>query len=140
EDEAFRDHWGAHAHTEHDYQVTFGQSALDTGLWAVAWAGDEVAGVVQTWIWATENEGLGVSRGWLERISVRRPWRNRGLGRALTAAALIKLREAGMNAAMLGVDAQNPTGALGLYERLGFSVHSRSAAYQRPFDSSRASG
>ena len=28
---------------------------------------------------------LGVKRGWLERISVRRPWRRRGLARAITA-------------------------------------------------------
>ncbi len=39
-----------------------------------------------------------------------------------------------MTEAMLGVDSQNPTGALGLYERLGFEVHQRSIAYERPFD------
>ena len=33
---------------------------------------------------------------------------------------------------MLGVDSENPTGALGLYEGLGFEVYSRSAAYRRP--------
>lgn len=134
EDEAFRDHWGAHPHTEHDYEVTFGQSELDTDLWAVAWDGDEVAGVVQTWIWPEENAALDVRRGWLEKISVRRPWRQRGLGRALTAAALRNLRDAGMTEAMLGVDSQNPTGALGLYERLGFEVQQKSVAYERPFD------
>jgi ribosomal protein S18 acetylase RimI-like enzyme len=31
---------------------------------------------------------------------------------------------------MLGVDAANPTGALGLYEGLGFEVHQRSMAYE----------
>lgn len=134
EDEAFRDHWGAHAHTDHEFQVTFGQSNLDTDLWAVAWDADEVAGVVQTWIWPQENAALGVTRGWLEKISVRRPWRKRGLGRALTAAALANLRDAGMTEAMLGVDSQSPTGALGLYERLGFELHQRSIAYERPFD------
>ena len=61
----------------------------------VAWDGAEVAGVVQAWIWTKENERLGVKRGWLEKISVRRPWRKRGLGRAMTAVALGKLREAG---------------------------------------------
>ena len=134
EDEAFRDHWGAHAHTEHEFQATFGRSELDTDLWSVAWDGDAIAGVVQTWIWATENEQLSVNRGWLERISVRRPWRQRGLGRALTANALVKLRDAGMTEAMLGVDSQNPTGALGLYERLGFEMHQRSIAYDRAFE------
>lgn len=140
EDEAFRDHWGAHDHTEHEFEVTFGQSELDTDLWAVAWDGDSVAGVVQTWIWTRENAELDVKRGWLEKISVRRPWRQRGLGRALTATALVNLREAGMTEAMLGVDSQNPTGALGLYERLGFEVHQRSIAYERPFDGLSSNG
>ena len=36
--------------------------------------------------------------------------------------------------AMLGVDSQNPTGALGLYEGLGFEIHSRSAAYRRTIE------
>jgi mycothiol synthase len=134
EDEAFRDHWGAHAQTEHEFEVTFGQSALDTDLWVVAWDGDQVAGVVQTWIWSEENERLDVKRGWLEKISVRRPWRKRGLGRALTATALGRLRDAGMTEAMLGVDSENPTGALGLYERLGFEVYQRSLSYERVFE------
>ena len=71
-----------------------------------------------------------MARGWLEHISVRRPWRGRGLGRALTAEGLRRLRAAGMTEAMLGVDAENPTGALGLYERLGFEVHQRTTAYR----------
>jgi ribosomal protein S18 acetylase RimI-like enzyme len=52
----------------------------------------------------------------------------------MTAVALGRLRDAGMDEAMLGVDAANPNGALGLYERLGFEVHERSLAYQRDFD------
>ena len=35
---------------------------------------------------------------------------------------------------MLGVDSENQKGALGLYEGLGFEVHSRAAAYRRAFD------
>jgi ribosomal protein S18 acetylase RimI-like enzyme len=98
----------------------------------VAWDGDEIAGVVQNWIWAEENAQLGVARGWLEHISVRRPWRRRGLGRAITAESLRRLAAAGMTEAILGVDADNPTGALGLYEGLGFEVDQRSQVYRRP--------
>ncbi len=134
EAEAFRDHWGHREPTEDDYRLTFEHPELDTSLWAVAWDGDEVAGVVQTWIWPEENARLGVSRGWLERISVRRPWRRRGLGGALTAAAMVRLRERGITEAMLGVDAENPTGALGLYERLGFVVDKRERAYRRALE------
>lgn len=130
--EAFQDHWGNRELTEESISLTLSRPELDTDLWVVAWDGDQVAGVVENWIWAAENEGLGVKRGWLERISVRRPWRRRGLARAITAASLHRLRDAGMDEAMLGVDSENANGALGLYEGLGFEVHSRSAAYRRP--------
>lgn len=129
--EAFEDHWGDRERTEDSYTSVLSRAELDASLWVVAWDGEQVAGVVENWIWAEENEELGVERGWLERISVRRPWRRRGLARALTARSLVRLREAGMREGMLGVDSENPLGALGLYEGLGFEIHSRSAAYRR---------
>lgn len=132
ERDAFRDHWASREQTEEDFQLTYGRAELDTDLWVVAWDGDEVAGVVQNWIWAEENAQLGVKRGWLEHISVRRPWRRRGVARAITAEALRRLALAGMTDAMLGVDADNPTGALGLYEGLGFDVEQRSQVYRLP--------
>ena len=131
ENEAFRDHWGHREMTETTVTSTFARPELDTDLWVVAWDGDQVAGVVQNWIWPEENARLGVERGWLEHISVRRPWRRRGLARAITAASLVRLREAGMTEGMLGVDSENPNGALGLYEGLGFTRVSRAAAYRR---------
>ena len=133
ENEAFRDHWGHREMPKSDYQRTFGQTEVDTSLWVVAWDGHQVAGVVQNWIWPEENERLNIKRGWLEHISVRRPWRRRGLARAITAASLVKLRDAGLDEAMLGVDSENPNGALGLYEGLGFVMRSRAAAYRREF-------
>jgi mycothiol synthase len=132
EHEAFRDHWEHRDFSEAGFTALFERSELDTSLWVAAWDGDEIAGVVQSWIWADENERLGVRRGWLERISVRRPWRRRGLGRAITAEALRRLRTAGLADAMLGVDADNTTGARGLYEGMGFEVAQRSMIYGWP--------
>jgi mycothiol synthase len=127
--EAFRDHWQPHDYDEAEFEALYRKADIDTDLWVVAWDGDEIAGVVQNWIWPDENAQLGVKRGWLEHISVRRPWRRRGLGRAISAEALRRLRSAGMDDAMLGVDAENPTGALGLYEALGFVTAERASAY-----------
>ena len=132
EGEAFRDHWEWRDHSDADFEAEYRRSDIDTSLWVVAWDEDEVAGVVQNWIWRDENATLGVQRGWLEHISVRRPWRRRGVGRAITAEALRVLRDAGMTEGMLGVDADNPTGALGLYQGLGFEVHRRSTTYAGP--------
>ena len=84
--EAFQDHWGSRERSEEHFTETLSRAELDTDLWVVAWDGDQIAGVVENWIWADENAELGVKRGWLERISVRRPWRRRGLARALDRA------------------------------------------------------
>jgi ribosomal protein S18 acetylase RimI-like enzyme len=42
-------------------------------------------------------------------------------------------RDTGFDAAILGVDAENPTGALGVYERVGFGPVRRSVRMQRPY-------
>ena len=133
DNEAFRDHWGHREATDADFAVMFESPDLDTSLWRIAWDGGEVAGSVLTWIWKAENATLGVRRGWLEHISVRRPWRRRGLATALIVSALAGLRDAGMTEAMLGVDAENLSGALRLYERLGFRVKDRSTNYRKAF-------
>src|SRR4029450_4394952 len=86
EREAFKDHWD-HREVGDDYfRTTFARPELDPSLWVVAWDGDEVAGVVQTWIWREENERLGVRRGWLEHIRVLRPWRRAGAGAGIRGA------------------------------------------------------
>jgi mycothiol synthase len=134
DDEAFKDHFEHRAATEQDFVTLYAHPDLDTSLWQVAWDGDQVAGSVQTWLWKSENETLGVRRGWLESVSVRRPWRRRGVARALISASLVQLRERGMDEALLGVDAENPTGALGVYESVGFEVKIRARSYRKPLE------
>jgi mycothiol synthase len=131
--DAFLDHWDHLERTDADFDAWFATPELDTTLWRVAWDGDEVAGSVMPFVWHAENESLGVRRGWLEHVSVRRPWRNRGLASALIAQALRGLRDAGMTEAALGVDAENPTGALRVYERSGFRRDRTTTAYRKEF-------
>ncbi|HUG47565.1 MAG TPA: GNAT family N-acetyltransferase [Candidatus Limnocylindria bacterium] len=132
--ESFRDNWGGFDDSDEAFQRFVSAPEFDPSLWVIAWDGDQVAGGVLDAIHPEENEELGVERGWLDSVFTRRPWRRRGLARALIARSLVLLRERGLNAAMLGVDAHNPTGALGLYEGLGFSVVHRSTAWRRPFE------
>jgi len=134
ENEAFRDHWGYKEWTEAMFGEISSAPHLDLDLWRVAWAGDEVAGVVATHVFEEENAALGLSRGWLERISVRRPWRSRGVATALILEACAGLRERGIAEAALGVDADNPSGALGLYESLGFVQDSRATSWRKPLE------
>lgn len=129
--EAFLDHFEPTEVTEDDFVAFFTHPDHATSLWQVAWDGDEVAGSVMTNVYPSENEKLGVRRGWLDSVAVRRPWRKRGIASALIARSLVALREHGMTEAALGVDAENPTGALAIYERLGFVRHRTAATYRK---------
>jgi ribosomal protein S18 acetylase RimI-like enzyme len=88
--------------------------------------------MVRPFVNPDELERFGVQRGWCENISTRAPWRGRGVASALIARALRALRERGMTEAALGVDAQNETGALRLYQRMGFIEVARETEWRRP--------
>jgi mycothiol synthase len=125
EQEAFADHWefrprslarwrGLHVETEH----------FEASLWRVVRAGDEiVAGAI------CEADRYG--GGWVAVVFTRRPWRGRGVGRALLHDAFRKFWDRGERSIGLGVDAENATGAFQLYESvgmrpvLGWVVHER---------------
>jgi mycothiol synthase len=130
--EAFRDHWGGFDESEASLRRFLDDPDTDISLWLIAFDGEEVAGGVLNGIKPEENESLGVKRGWLDSVFTRRPWRRRGLARAMIARSLVLLRERGMTSAGLGVDADNPLGALGLYESVGFDVAERATAWRRP--------
>ncbi len=127
--EAFQDHWGGFDSSDAQLQRWIERPGFDPSLWVVAYDGDEVAGASINAIESDENEMLGVRRGWLHSIFTRRQWRKRGVATALIARSLTLLKERGMDTGILGVDADNPSGALGVYERIGFKVAERSTAW-----------
>jgi len=113
-EEAFRDHFRPSEMTLEEWLgFRFVRDDLDLELWLVAWDGDEVAGHVLCF-----ETPVG---GYVDELCVRRPWRGRGLGRALLLAACAELRRRGRLLAYLGVDSENPTGAMHLYGSAGFS-------------------
>lgn len=130
-EEAFQDHWGHRQPTEQDYQRFLDDPVQDPARWVVAWDGDEIAGMVLNFIDDDENRQWDRARGYTEDISVRRPWRRRGLATYMIAESLRRLRDLGMRETALGVDVDNPSGALTLYERLGYQVERRSTSYVR---------
>jgi len=131
--EAFRDHWGY----SNDWQLTVQELTdspyFDPSLWKVAWDGDQVVGTVLTYINKQENQEYNRKRGWTEDICVRRPWRRRGLASSLIAQSLRMLKDLGMEQASLGVDTQNLSGALRLYERMGYKPDKRYDTYRKEF-------
>jgi mycothiol synthase len=131
--EAFRDHWGYSEDEWSDENLKEWQESptYDPGLWQVAWEGDKVAGMVLNFINYEENEEYGRKRGYTEGICVRRPWRRQGVARALIARSFRLLKELGMTEAALGVDAQNPNGALRLYKSMGFEPVKEHTTYRK---------
>lgn len=131
--EAFQDHWGGFDGSEEHLQRWLDNPNTDLSLWVVAFDGDEVAAGVINSIDPDQNAALGIQRGWLGSVFTRRAWRRRGLASALIVESFQRLRDRGMTSAGLGVDGDNPSGALGLYEALGFEQQMRSTAWRRAF-------
>jgi mycothiol synthase len=65
-------------------------------------------------------------------LGVRAPWRGRGLGRALLEHAFAAFAARGFAAVILGAEADSPTGADRLYERVGMRMTHRQARYEKP--------
>ena len=95
-------------------------------LWFLALAHGEPAGFAICHP-HRENGDLG----WVGILGVRRPWRRRGLGRALLLHSSSEFRRRGLRRAGLGVDAESLTGAHRLYEAAGMHVAARFDIYEK---------
>jgi mycothiol synthase len=131
--EAFRDHWGVAQPEDADYDRWINDPIQQPELWVVAWdiQSNQVAGSILNFINHEYNARTGRNLGYTEFISVRRPWRRRGLARALLARSMKLHRDFGMTQTALGVDTQNPSGALRLYESMGYKVVSQETYYRK---------
>ncbi len=64
--EAFRDHWGFNQEEEPTVEQMVGDRNFDPSLWRVAWEGDQVAGMVLSFIDHKQNAEYNRLRGWTE--------------------------------------------------------------------------
>jgi ribosomal protein S18 acetylase RimI-like enzyme len=103
----------------------------------VAWDGDQVAGSILNFINYAYNERTGRKVGYTESISVRRPWRKRGLASALLSKSMNMFKDMGITQTALGVDTENPSGALRVYERMGYKPVAKSTNYRKPHNPPR---
>ncbi len=132
--EAFRDHWGHREEPFEEFMHWAEEPTFMPHLWKIAWADGEVAGTVLNFVNEAENAEYGRKRGYTEAISVRRPWRKLGLARALLVQSMKMFKEMGMTETALGVDAQNPNGALKLYQSVGYKEVKRHITFRKPLD------
>jgi mycothiol synthase len=100
---------------------------FEPGLWWLAEAGGELAGICLGEWHASGDRTFG----WVRMLGVRRPWRGRGLGLALLRHSFCDFAARGVTRVGLGVDAENTTGAVRLYERAGMRPVRRLDVYER---------
>jgi mycothiol synthase len=132
-EESFRDHWHQAHFTREQYDHFLAMLAQAPMLTLLARdSAGEPAGACLARLSAEKNARNGTAEGEVAILGVRRPYRNRGLGRALLARSLAWLRECGMNTATIDVDADSPTGANRLYAAVGFVERRRSVVYMKP--------
>lgn len=117
---AFADHWGSTPRDASAWEHMVGGQGMRTDLSYLAVDGDEVVGVCLNSHYPEDEAVTGRLDGWISHLGVIGSWRKRGVGEALIVRSLLAFRDAGFTHALLGVDADNPTGAAGLYRKLGF--------------------
>ncbi|MGO4955883.1 GNAT family N-acetyltransferase [Luteococcus sp. Sow4_B9] len=80
---------------------------------------------VQDW------EAMGWREGWTDRLGVRPDWRGHRLGHALLIASMKSFQDAGLQGAGLGVDTDDPDGALELFTSIGYESEETVVLYGR---------
>jgi mycothiol synthase len=123
---AFSDHW-AHQHRAFAEWVTLTlhSDSFAPDFSVLAFDGDEIVGYVLSY------HDLDPTRVYIGHVGTHRAWRRHGVAFALLTHVLGAARSAGRLSAALDVDADSPTGAVGLYERAGFEVGYRTVTYAR---------
>lgn len=150
--DAFRDHWGSEPHTpeqwtsgrsefapewsflvvddQPDVAALLADDSTDASTRAALDAG---APIVAAYALNSRHESdfavRGYSFGYTGLLGTRRAYRGRKAAVAVLAASMRAFAEAGMDAAVLDVDTENPSGAHGLYASLGYTKEHGSTMY-----------
>lgn len=131
-EEAYRDHWGYSPRAEVDFIAWQKSRLFQPDLWKVAWDGQDVAGLVLNCIDERRNQWLGIHRGYTQYVFVRRPWRRKGLARALLTESIRMFASLGMTETYIAVDTESPSGADVLYSSLGYRPYRKHLIYRKP--------
>jgi mycothiol synthase len=131
--DAFRDHWGSLPSTEDGWRTFVDGPFLRPDLSSLIVEGDRVVALCLASVNEEDWAALGASHIYIDLIGVVRDRRGRGYAPTVISRTLAAARAAGLERAVLDVDTASPTGALGLYERLGFVATDRDRALVRRF-------
>jgi mycothiol synthase len=132
DNEAFKEHFNYRPTTleETRFYMTNNPVLRQRGFFFAVLNGEPV-GYVGVGVDEEYNLQRNAKIGEVTVIGVLKPYRSAGVGTSLMLHALEEIRNKGMTGAILGVDDQNPTRAIGLYEKVGFKVKKKDLIYQR---------
>ena len=125
---AFAEDWDFRAQPFEQWRNdAFGRDNVDHSLSWLAEDGDRLAGyALNAWHASGDPEF-----GWVGVLGVLPESRRRGLGTALLQQSFREFRRRGATRVGLGVDSENVTGAVRLYERAGMHVHRLNVTYEK---------
>lgn len=99
-------------------------SGYDPTLWLMARDAGTPSGVI--------TASVADDRGWVDYLAVSGTHRRRGIGPALLRRSFAILADRGVRRVLVSVDAQNPTGATAVYERVGMRIVNAWDQWERP--------
>lgn len=92
---------------------------FDASLWFMAI--DNATGEIASIALSRLEDPTNVKQGYIHVVGVRRAYRKQGLAQAMLTQLFAEFWNRGQKTICLGVDANSPTGATRLYERVGIS-------------------
>lgn len=127
-EDTFADHW---RHVPIAFEQwkhwNLDDDEFDPSLWFLAVEGEAIIGGLMSW--PTFNDDL--STALISDLGVRRAWRRQGLGQALLLHTFGEYYRRGTRKVALIVDADSPTGADRLYERVGMLPVKRRVVFEK---------
>jgi mycothiol synthase len=120
--ESFRDHWGSTETTAELWAHLLASDAFRPGFSFLAYEGSEPLGMLISYEYEAYNAKTGHRDLHISLVGTRAAGRKRGIATALLTTAMSAARSDGYDQASLGVDADSLTGAVRLYEHVGFTV------------------
>jgi mycothiol synthase len=129
---AFTRHHGSSERDPQSWQVMFtGQRAFRPDLSTLALVDGGVAAYALVYVYDSDTRATGVPDAHFGQIGTLPEHRGRGLASAAVTASLRAAAAGGCGRASLQVDSDNVTGALRLYEGLGFTTRRSSVSWAR---------
>ncbi len=131
--EAFRDSWGYSEIVIADWLNYVRGGFVNLEHCVLAWdaANNRLAGACVNRCDEQTFKFRGRKELYVDNLAVRREYRNRGVATALLTWTLNRADHLEMQSVGLGADAENVTGAVRLYKRLGFEVIGKTRIFRR---------